>query len=257
MTSSSSHSLSCYADFVSFGRLHQPIQSSSGTPRRNLSHASLPNSFAQLTNHDVSDGGLATSTQRLAVNTGYTTSQNDSSLFGPRARPIYLPSLNAFLSKLKSPSFSQWIDVLTTEEIGEYQLGSHRRFPLLHLIENGVSLSDLKSNKLKLEVVPGLENDCWRFLVDVIILTAGSPYGKYMTVDIFRLYALAIISIFFKPSREDVARKVFAIIGGGSMGIVVTFLVFLLLVYKCFRMRDKDVHKGQYDLVNSVLKMFS
>ena len=197
----------------------------------------------------MSDGGLATSTQRLAINTGYHTSQEDSGIFGPRAKPINLPKLSSFLSKLKAHSFSPWTDILTTEEISEYQLGNHRKFPLLHLIPKGLSLSDLKSNRLKREIVPGLENDCWRFLVDVSILTAGSPYGKYITVNIFRSYTLVIISALVRQNQVEMAEKVLVITGGGSMGLVMVFLISLLLVYKCRRMSDKDSYPCHIDRV--------
>lgn len=182
---------------------------------------------------DPSDGGLATSTQRLAINTGFLTSKEAAGIFGSRAKPINLPKINSFLTKLKPPSFTPWTDVLTTREITEYQCCNHRKFPPLHLIPKDLSLSDLKSNKIKPDFVPGLENDCWRFLVDVSILTAGSPYGRYMTVDVFRSYTEAIVSIFTRqyPTME----KALIITGGGSAALIITYLIFLLLLYKCCR----------------------
>jgi hypothetical protein len=199
--------------------------------------------------HEISDGGLATSTQRLAVNTGYVTSKDPSNLFSPGAKPVHFPKLDAFLSTLKSPSFSPWTDILTTEEIQEYQRGNHRKFPLLHLIPNGLSLSDLKSNRLERELLPGIGNDCWRFLVDVIILTAGSPYGKYLTVDLFRSYTRAIISVFVNQSQEGVIQRVLEVTGGGSMGLVVSFLISLLLLYKCHRLLRNDRDRPKFDEV--------
>jgi hypothetical protein len=119
----------------------------------------------------------------------------------------------------------------------------------LHLIPKGLSLSDLKSNRLKREIVPGLENDCWRFLVDVSILTAGSPYGKYMTVDIFRMYTVAIVSVVVGQNQIELVEKVLVITGGGSMGLVIAFLISLLLVYKCRRISDKDSYPHHIDQV--------
>jgi hypothetical protein len=149
---------------------------------------------------------------------------------------------------LKPPSFSPWTEILTEEEIQEYQRGNYRKFPLLHLIPKGVSLSDLKSNKTKEEVLPGFANDCWRFLVDVIILTAGSPYGKYMTVDVFRLYTRAVTLIFIREDQTAVVDKVLAITGGASLCLVVTFLGCLVLLYKC-RILERNPNNHQFDEV--------
>ena len=160
-------------------------------------------------------------------------------IFGSRAKPINLPKLNSFLAKLKPPSFTPWIDVFTTQEIAEYQRCNHRKFPLLHLIPKGISLSDLKSNKLKRDFVPGLENDCWRFLVDVSILTAGSPYGRYMTVDVFRSYTRGNC-INFRTTKSDNEGWYWAITGGGSAALIITYLIFLLLLYKCRRISDDE-----------------
>jgi hypothetical protein len=181
----------------------------------------------------------------LAINTGYSTSKEVADIFGSGAKPINLPKLNSFLAKLKPPSFTPWIDVLTTQEIAEYQRCNHRKFPLLHLIPKGISLSDLKSNKLKRDFVPGLENDCWRFLVDVSILTAGSPYGRYMTVDVFRSYTEAIVSIFIRQS--PIMEEVLGITGGGSAALIITYLIFLLLLYKCRRTSETDAGNHYFD----------
>jgi hypothetical protein len=150
---------------------------------------------------------------------------------------------------LKPPSFSPWTEILTSEEIQEYQRGNYRKFPLLHLIPKGVSLSELKLNKTKREVLPGFANDCWRFLVDVIILTAGSPYGKYMTVDIFRLYTRAVTLIFIRKDQTAIVDEVLSITGGASLGLVVTFLVCLVLLYKCRRIFKRDLSNHHLDEV--------
>jgi hypothetical protein len=205
---------------------------------RNLSYASLPNS--NMITHDLSDGGLATSTQRLAINSGHRTQRNLSSLFGPRAEPVDLPRLDSFFTKLNRPSFSPWTDVLRTDEIAEYQRGNIRKFPLLHLIPKGLSFSDLKSNRLKRELIPGIENDCWRFLIDVAILTAGSPYGKYISLGLFRVYIHGMVLLFVRDNQSKVEQVVLTFTGGGLMALVVVFLISLLLVYKCRQLLQKD-----------------
>jgi hypothetical protein len=110
-------------------------------------------------------------------------------------------------------------------------------------------LSDLKLNKTKREVLPGFANDCWRFLVDVIILTAGSPYGKYLTVDIFRLYTRAVTLIFIRKDHTAVVDKVLSITGGASLALVVTLLGCLVLLYKCSRILKKDISNHHLDEV--------
>ena len=223
----------------SFSKRHHPIPLMSPMVlSRNISYTSLPNSH--FLTPDISDGGLATSTQRLAINSGHRPHRHESSLFGHRANPINLPRLDSFLAKLKRPSFSPWTDVLRADEIAEYQLGNVRKFPLLHLIPHGLSLSDLKSNKLKRDFIPGVENDCWRFIVDVAILTAGSPYGKYINVDIFRLYIRGIVSLFVQDDQSSIQEQVLNITGGGSLGLVVVFLISLLLTYKCRLLLGQD-----------------
>jgi len=74
--------------------------------------------------------------------------------------------------------------------------------------------------------------------VDVSILTAGSPYGKYMTVDVFRLYTKAIVSIYLR--RDQLVERVLTFTGGGSAGLVITFLIIFVLLYKCQRTRKMD-----------------
>jgi len=210
---------------------------------RNISYTSLPNS--QFITPDISDGGLATSTQRLAINSGHQTQRNQTSLFGHHAKPIDLPRLESFLAKLKTPSFTPWADVLRADEIAEYQRGNVRKFPLLHLIPTGLSLSDLKSNRPKREFVPGIENDCWRFVVDVAILTAGSPYGKYVNVDVFRMYIRGMVLLFVRDNQDEIQEEVLNITGGGSMGLVVVFLISLLLICKCRQLHERDLNHPQ------------
>jgi hypothetical protein len=224
------------SDSSSLNQSYQPIHESSLNLSRKLIHRSLPISISQTITHDISDGGLATSTQRLAINTGRHAPRGNQALFGARAKPVQLPKLDSFLSNLKAPSFTPWTDVLTVEEIREYQSHNHRKFPLLHLIPPGQSLSNLKSNILKGSYLPGLENDCWRFLVDVSILTAGSPYGKYITVEVFRWYTGAIAGVVVRRNRDTIINRVFVVTGGGSLGLVVAFLISLLLLLKCHKL---------------------
>jgi hypothetical protein len=219
---------------------------------RNLSYASLPHS--KMLTHDLSDGGLATSTPRLAINSGYHTQRNLSSLFGPRAEPVDLPRLDSFLTKLNRPSFSPWTDVLRTDEIAEYQRGNIRKFPLLHLIPKGLSFSDLKSNRLKRELIPGIENDCWRFVVDVAILTAGSPYGKYISVGWFRVYIHGLVLLFVRDNQSKIEQIVLTFTGGGSMALVAVFLISLLLVYKCRQLLQTDQSNRKVTAVISLVR---
>jgi len=237
----------------SFSKLHHPIPTISPMVlSRNLSYASLPQS--NMITHDVSDGGLATSTQRLAINSGYHTQRTLSSLFGPGAEPVGLPRLDSFLAKLNRPSFSPWTDVLRTDEIAEYQRGNIRKFPLLHLIPKGLSFSDLKSNRLKREFIPGIENDCWRFVVDVAILTAGSPYGKYISVGLFQVYIQGMVVLFVRDNQSGIEQVVLAFTGGGSMALLVVFLIFLLLVYKCRQLLQKDQSNRKASAVSNFVR---
>lgn len=121
---------------------------------------------------------------------------------------------------------------MTVEELRNYQANNQRKFPLLHLIPKGLSLSDLKLNKVKRESISGFENDCWRFLADVIVLTAGSPYGRYMSVDVFLLYTRRIISVFPWENHTNRVNQISALLGGGSLALIMIFLICLLLLYK-------------------------
>jgi len=146
--------------------------------------------------------------------------------------PLALPRLDNFLANLKLPAFSPWIEVLSAEEIEEYQLHNHLKFPLLHLIPTGSSLSELKSNKIKQEMT-SFENDCWRFLADIAILTAGSPFSKYIAVDVFRWYTRQMIAIFLPKDKAQMLEYLLGLTGGGSMALFLVFLITLLLLYKC------------------------
>jgi hypothetical protein len=220
----------------SFTKLHAPIQTSSIDLPRTMSDPSLARTLSQLITHENSDGGLATSTHRIAVNTRKDTLPRNP-IFGNNAKPVHLPKLDAHLATFRGPSFSPWTDILTTEELQEYQFANMRKFPLLHMISGGLSLSDLKTNTLKRKVLPGFENDCWRFLVDVSILTAGSPYAKYMTLEIFRQYTRSVISLYTR-SDEIVVDKFVTITGGGTMSLTLVFLIILLLLYKSRPLAD-------------------
>jgi hypothetical protein len=208
-------------------------------------------SFSQMMTHETSDGGLATSTHRPAIKTPISPPR--ISHFGPNAEPIPLPKLDAHLATLKTPAFTPWTEILTTSELQEYQSANHRKFPLLHMIPPGLSLSDLKSNTRKREVLPGFENDCWRFLIDVGVLTAGSPYVAYLTLNIFRVYTRAVVSL-FSGMDEDVVDRALSITGGGAMGLTIVFLVILVLLYKCYRGERTDSGNPQFDKVH---RMFS
>ena len=190
--------------------------------------------------HEASDGGLATSTQRLAINKGYSaplqSTHHNGNLFGPRSPPVNLPSMDTFLRTLKPPSFSPWTDILSPEELTEYQTANHRKFPILHRLGRGVSLSDLKANKVKKELVPGFENDCWRFVVDVCVLLAGSPYARYLNLNLFYWYTQSIVSVVSRHFPFPIEQEVLNVMGGGSLAMVTSFLICLLLVYKCRKM---------------------
>lgn len=236
-----------------FTRLHEPIQTSSWNNPLSSSFQSLPNTTSQFISHEISDGGLATSTHRLAVNTGADISKGRSNIFGPRAKPLHLPKLNVFLSQLKPPAFSSWEEVLTPIEIDEYQMSNHRRFPIFHLIPRGLSLNDLKSNRRKREMLPGFENDCWRFFVEILVLGAGSPYGQYMNVDVFQFYTRAVLSL-YSGGKPEVVKSGLVYTGGGSLALVVSFLLILLLTFKC-RKSQNEVYSDPFRvcLQNTIL----
>ena len=197
---------------------------------------------------EESDGGLATSTQRLPINNGYNvptqTTHHNANAFGPRSPPVNLPNLDAFLRTLKPPSFSPWTDILSSEELNEYQTGNHRKFPILHFLGKGVSLSNLKANKVKKEFLPGLENDCWRFVVDVCVLLAGSPYARYIDLNIFYWYTESIVSIISRHSSFPIEQEVLDFMGGGSLALVTSFLVCIVTMYKCRKMiQSEDMNR--------------
>lgn len=232
----------------SFSKTHHPIPIISPMVlSRNISYTSLPN--RHFISPDISDGGLATSTQRLAINSGHPTQRNQTLLFGHHAKPTDLPRLDSFLAKLKPSSFSPWTDVLRADEIAEYQRGNVRKFPLLHLIPKGLSLSDFKSNRLKREFIPGIENDCWRFVVDVAILTAGSPYGKDINMNVFRAYIRGMTLLFVRDNQSEIQEEVLNVTGGGSTALIVVFLISLLLIYKCRRLLERDLNDRQLAVI--------
>jgi hypothetical protein len=221
-------------DIFSFTKQHEPIPESTVNLPQTLSHpTSVLNSYSQLITHEVSDGGLATSTHRLAVNTGNDLSHSHNPLFKTSSKPIHLPKLDSFLSGLKPPGFTPWTQVLTQQEIQVYQRYNYRKFPPWELVPRGCSITDIKSHRIKRERFPGLQNDWSRFLVDVSILTAGSPYGKYMSVGVFALYTRAVTLVFVHgDAREVVVERVLRVTGGEAMGLVVAFLLCPLLIYK-------------------------
>jgi hypothetical protein len=114
-------------------------------------------------------------------------------------------------------------------------------------IPRGWSVNDLKAGgRVR---VPGLENDSWRFLVEVLILMAGSPYGVYLSVDVFRLYTQAMAGLYTRGNDEIVA-KILVATGGGCVALAIVFLLILLLVYK-FRASQL------YDSISAVTEVTS
>jgi hypothetical protein len=101
--------------------------------------------------------------------------------------------------------------------------------------------------RTKRERLPGFGNDCWRFLVDVVVLTAGSPYGKDMTVDVFRLYTRAVTLVFVRNNQTAAVGTVLKITGGASLALVVTFVGCSVLVYKCRCILQKVSTNPQID----------
>jgi len=83
--------------------------------------------------------------------------------------------------------------------------------------------------------------------VDVIVLTAGSPFGKYVTVDVFRMYTHVVLSTVLR--REDNVESVMQVMGGGSLVLTSTFVLMLLLVYKCRRRLEQDPNNPRFDEV--------
>jgi hypothetical protein len=236
----------------SFIRQHPPLQTPQ--PKANLSRLSVPLSNPLYLTPDRSDG-LTPSTQRLAINTGHPVPQTSESLFGPNAPPVALPRLAEFLSHLTPPRFTPWSDVLAPPEIAEYQRLNHRKFPIFHRLREGVSISELKSNVTQRVFIPGLENDLWRFVVDVCILTAGSPYGKDLSVDVFRKFTQFVVSVVVRD--ETWVARVLDFTGGGSLAMVVSFLVVLLVLFKCRKTVLRNRRRRQRIVVLPATRLFA
>jgi hypothetical protein len=191
------------------------------------------NAYSQLITHEISDGGLATSTHRLAINTGNDLSHPSNPLFNPSSKPLHLPTLDAFLSRLpQSAGFTPWTDILTPQEIQQYQRNNYRKFPPWEEVPRGCSITDVKRNSGRRDRFPGLENDWWRFLVDVCVLGAGSPYARDISVQVFALYTHAVTLMFVRKEGEQAVERVEWVTGREAMGLVVVFLLCPLLVYK-------------------------
>ena len=237
----------------SFIRKHtQTRNPTTNTP--NLSRLSLPLSNPLHLTPERSDNGLTPSTHRLGINTGFPTRHATETLFGPRAKPVYLPTLNAHLTNLKPTSFTPWSEILTQEEIVEYQRRNHRKFPIFHRLQAGVSISELKSNATRRVLFPGLENDLWRFVVDVCILTAGSPYGKDLSVSVFREYTQFVISIVVRDAESPWRQRILNYTGGGSLALVVSFLLVLMLLYKCRKSDMRNRRSPQQIVVWEIIQ---
>ena len=116
------------------------------------------------------------------------------------------------------------------------------------MVPAGLSLSDLKSNILKRDKLPGFENDCWRFLVDVSVLTAGSPYAEYITLNVFREYTRAIVSLYVRDNDATV-EKVMTITGDGALSLAIVLTISLLLLYKSSRKLQRECRTPQFDEV--------
>ena len=232
----------------SFIRKHtQTRNPTTNTP--NLSRLSLPLSNPLYLTPERSDNGLTPSTHRLAINTGFPVPPTTDTLFGPGAKSVHLPALNSHLTNLKPTSFTPWSETLTQEEIVEYQTRNHRKFPIFHRLQAGVSISELKSNVTKRVLFPGLENDLWRFVVDVCILTAGSPYGRDLSVGVFHEYTQFVISIIVRDKESPWRQRILNYTGGGSLGLVISLVLVLLLLYKCRKTEMRNRRSRQRIMV--------
>ena len=81
-------------------------------------------------------------------------------------------------------------------------------------------------------------------MVEVCVLTAGSPYGKYVSVQVFGWYTRAVVMVFVRGGTgEDVMERVLRITGGEGMGLVVVFLLCLLMVWKARKLQS--ARRGQ------------
>lgn len=68
--------------------------------------------------------------------------------------------------------------------------------------------------------------------MDISILTAGSPYGKYMSVKVFALYTRAVTLVFVHGDKDRAVERILRVTGGESLGLVVVFLLCLLTMHK-------------------------
>lgn len=110
------------------------------------------------------------------------------------------------------------------------------------------SITDIKSGRERRERLPGLENDWWRFLVEICVLGAGSPYGEAMSVQVFGLYTRGLTMVVAR-GKEDVVAKVMTGTGRESLGLVTGFLLCLLVVYKARQEVQSDEKSPKFGVV--------
>jgi len=133
---------------------------------------------------------------------------------------------------------------------------NHRKFPIFHRLQAHESISELKSNATRKGLLPGLENDLWRFFVDVCILAAGSPYGTDLNVGMFREYTEFVVSVVVRNEKSQWRQRILNFTGGGSLVIIVSFVLVLLLMYKCRKTEMRNKQSRQRIVVwenNSIL----
>jgi hypothetical protein len=114
-----------------------------------------------------------------------------------------------------------------------------------------VSISELKSNVTRKVLLPGLGNDWWRFVVDVCILTAGSPYGKDLSASIFREYTEFVVRIVLRDEQSVWYQRILNFTGGGSMALVVSFALILFLLCNCRKTVIRDRRRRQRIMVHA------
>lgn len=73
-------------------------------------------------------------------------------------------------------------------------------------------------------------------MVDVCVLLAGSPYARFLDLNLFYWYTERIVSVVSRHFPFPIEQDVLNFIGGGSLALVTSFLICILLVYQCSKM---------------------